>query len=74
MTCTSVFIVLCLAIQVYCTSAKVPEDLRAIEVFLILLLINPLDPTTAVAGLSVQSWNGRQRPHTGPTIQRNPGE
>ena len=37
-------------------------------------LVNPLDPTTAAAGLSVQSWNGRRRPHTGPTIKKNPGE
>ena len=33
-------------------------------------LLNPLDPTTAAADRSVQSWNGRRWPHTGPSIKK----
>ena len=32
--------------------------------------LNPLDPTTAAAGRSVQSWNGRRRLHTGPSVKK----
>ena len=31
--------------------------------------VNPLDPETAAAGRSVQSWNGR-RPHTRHSIKK----
>ena len=37
---------------------------------LILTGVNPLEPAMAAAGHSVQSWNGRRRPHTGPTIKK----
>ena len=37
-------------------------------------MVNPLDPTTAAAGCSVQSWNSRRRlpppPHTSPSIKK----
>ena len=35
---------------------------------------NWLDPGTAVAGRSAQSWNGRCRQHSGPCIPKIPGD
>ena len=41
------------------------DDFKSMHPF-----INQLDLTTAAAGRSVQSWNGRRRPHTGPYIKK----